>query len=105
MSKRTVSVCTSHEFLHLKSHQGCSAGIRTWLSTDYSSSSIMTESIIIFLTLPYTKRHCYVRIEKGPVQTVAIQLEVQHFRLSLYALTKRFVPMEKINAYFYSFYV
>ncbi len=26
--------------LHLKSHQRCSAGIRTWLSADQSSSSV-----------------------------------------------------------------
>ncbi len=30
--------------LHLKSHQRCSAGIRTWLSADQSSSSTLTES-------------------------------------------------------------
>ncbi len=24
---------------------------------------------------PYTQRHCHVRIEKGPFQTVAIKLE------------------------------
>ncbi len=30
------------------------------------------------LSLPYTQRHCHVRIEKGPVQTVAIQLEVHN---------------------------
>ncbi len=61
--------------LHLKSHQRCSAGIRTCLSADQSSSSTPTESIIYFLSLPYTQRHCHVRIEKAPVQTVAIKLE------------------------------
>ncbi len=30
-------------------------------------------------TLPYTPRHCHVRIEKGPVQTVAIILEAHNF--------------------------
>ncbi len=30
--------------LHLKSHQRCSNGIRTWLSADQSSSSTLTES-------------------------------------------------------------
>ncbi len=30
--------------------------------------------IISFWTLPYTQRHCHVRIEKGPVQTVAVKL-------------------------------
>ncbi len=34
--------------LHLKSHQRCSAGIRTWLSADQSSSSTRTESSFIF---------------------------------------------------------
>ncbi len=30
--------------LHLKSHQRCLAGIRTWLSADQTSSSTLTES-------------------------------------------------------------
>ncbi len=34
--------------LHLKSHQRCSAGIRTWLSADQSSSSTLTESSFPF---------------------------------------------------------
>ncbi len=34
--------------LHLKSQQRCSAGIRTWLSADQSSSSTLTESSFIF---------------------------------------------------------
>ncbi len=34
--------------LHLKSHQKCSAGIRTWLSADQSSSSTLTESSFLF---------------------------------------------------------
>ncbi len=32
-----------------------------------------------FWTLSYTQRHCHVRIEKGPVQTVAIILEAHNF--------------------------
>ncbi len=32
------------EGLHLKSHQKCSAGMRTCLSVDQSSSSTLTES-------------------------------------------------------------
>ncbi len=39
--------------LHLKSHQRCSAGIRTWFYADQSSSSTLTESIISSWTLPY----------------------------------------------------
>ncbi len=34
--------------LHLKSHQKCSAGIRTWVSADESSSSTLTESSFLF---------------------------------------------------------
>ncbi len=34
--------------LHLKSHKRCSAGIRTWLSADQSSSSTLTESSFLF---------------------------------------------------------
>ncbi len=46
------SLVFSDEFLaqdlHLKSHQRCSAEIRTWLSADQSSSSTLTESSFIF---------------------------------------------------------
>ncbi len=34
--------------LHVKSYQRCSAGIRTWLSADQSSSSTLTESSFLF---------------------------------------------------------
>ncbi len=55
--------------LHLKSHQKCSAGIK-FFHTDW---------IIIYLwSLSYTQRHCHVRIEKTPVQTVAIKLEAHN---------------------------
>ncbi len=64
--------------LHFKSHQKCSAGIRTCLSADQSSSSTLTQSVFSFLTLPYTQIHCHVRIEKSPVQTVAIKLEAHN---------------------------
>ncbi len=49
--------CTSHwclvmnylaQGLHLKSHQRCSAGIRTCLSADQSSSSTLTQSSFLF---------------------------------------------------------
>ncbi len=49
--------------LHLKSHQRFSAGIRTCLSADQSSSSTLTESSFIFDPCLI---HCHVRIEKGP---------------------------------------
>ncbi len=64
--------------LHLKSHQKCSAGIRTWLSADQSSSSTLTQSIFPFLTLPYTQRQCQACIEKCSVQTVAIKLDAHN---------------------------
>ncbi len=64
--------------LHLKSHQRCSAEIRTCLSAEQSSSSTLTQSIIYFLTLSYTQRHWQARLEKGPVQTVAIKLEAHN---------------------------
>ncbi len=52
-AKNTViGVVFGDEFLaqglHLKSHQSCSAGIRTWLSADQSSSSTLTESSFLF---------------------------------------------------------
>ncbi len=58
--------------LHLNLHQRCSAGIRPvkFFHTDW---------IIIYLWyLSYTQRHCHVRIEKGPVQTVDIKLEAHN---------------------------
>ncbi len=39
---------TAFKWLHLKSHQKCSAGIRTCLSADQSSSSTLTESSFLF---------------------------------------------------------
>ncbi len=54
----TVPICTlvfGDEFLahslYLKSHQMCSAGMRTWLSGDQPGSSTLTESIIYFFNL------------------------------------------------------
>ncbi len=79
----------------LQSHQRCSAVIRTWFYADQSSSSTLTESIIFFWTLPYTQRHCHVRIEKGPVQNCCYNIRSTQFpRISLYALTLRFVLIE-----------
>ncbi len=61
------------------------------VSVDESSSSTLTQSIIYFYEpLPYTQRHCHhVRIEKAPVQTVAIN-DNYHYSI----LTLRFVLME-----------
>ncbi len=59
----------------LKSHQRCSAGIRD-LAFCRPVKFFHTDWTIISLwSLPYTQRHCHVRIEKGSVQTVAIKLE------------------------------
>ncbi len=63
--------------LHLKSHQKCSAGIRTCLSADQSSSSTLSESSFLFDPC-LIHRDTHVRIEKGPVQTVAIKLEAHN---------------------------
>ncbi len=63
--------------LHLKSHHRCSAGIRTWLSADQSSSSTLTQSSFLFDPC-LIQRHCHVRIEKAPVQTFAIKLEAHN---------------------------
>ncbi len=63
--------------LHLKSHHRCSAGIRTWLSADQSSSSTLTQSSFLFDPC-LIQRHCHVRIEKATVQTFAIKLEAHN---------------------------
>ncbi len=63
--------------LHLKSQQRCSAGIRTCLSADQSSSSTLTESSFLFDPC-LIQRHCHIRIEKAPVQPVAIKLEAHN---------------------------
>ncbi len=78
---QVIGVCD--EFVsHLKSHQRCSAGIRPvkFFHTDWI--------IISLWFLSYTQRHCHVRIEKGPVQTVAIQLEA-HKSLEYHYMLKR----------------
>ncbi len=67
--------------LHLKSHQRCSAAFCRPVKFFH------TDWIIISLwSLSYTQRHCHARIEKGHVQTVAIQLEAHneyHYMLKL----------------------
>jgi len=49
---QSMSLVFGEEFLaqglHLNSHQRCSAGIRTCLSADQSSSSTLTESSFLF---------------------------------------------------------
>ncbi len=65
------SLVFGDEFVaHLKSHQKCSAAFCRPVKFFH------TDWIIISLWfLSYTQRHCHVRIEKSPVQTVSIKLE------------------------------
>ncbi len=58
--------------LHLKSHQRCSAGIRTWLSADSQVlPHWLNHNFSLILAL-------YTEIDTGPVQTVAIKLEAHN---------------------------
>ncbi len=68
------SLVFGDEFVaHLKSHQRCSAAFCRPVKFFH------TDWIIISLWfLSYTQRHCHVRIEKSPVQTVAIKLEAHN---------------------------
>ncbi len=48
-----------------------------------------------FWTLPYTQRHCHVRIVKGSCPNCCYNIRSTQFpRISLYALTLRFVLIE-----------
>ncbi len=68
--------------LHLKSHQRCSAAFCRPVKFFH------TDWIIISLwSLSYTQRHCHARIEKGPVQTIAIKLEA-HTSLEYHYMLK-----------------
>ncbi len=74
MSHMYKSLVFGDEFVaHLKSHQRCSAAFCRPVKFFH------TDWIIISLWfLSYTQRHCHVRIEKGPVQTVDIKLEAHN---------------------------
>ncbi len=88
VSKMTVPICTSHWCLVMSfwlkvciySH---TRGVKLGLGLGFmQTSQILPHRLnqsFSFLTLPYTQRHCHVRIEKGPVQTVAIILEAHNF--------------------------
>ncbi len=81
------SVCTSHWCLVMScwlkvciySH---TRGVKLGLGLGFMQTSQVLphwlNQSFSFWTLSYTQRHCHVRIEKGPVQTVAIILEA-HF--------------------------
>ncbi len=82
------SVCTSHWCLVMSfwlkvciySH---TRGVKLGLGLGFMQTSQVLphwlNQSFSFWTLPYTQRHCHVRIEKGPVQTVAIILEAHNF--------------------------
>ncbi len=73
------SLVFGDEFVaHLKSHQRCLAVFCRPVKFFH------TDWIIISLWfLSYTQRHCHVRIEKGSVQTVAIQLDSLEYHYML----------------------
>ncbi len=108
VSKMTEPICTSHWCLVMSfwlkvciySH---TRGVKLGLGLGFMQTSQVLphwlNQSFSFWTLPYTQRHCHVRIEKGPVQTVAIILEAHYIilefpRISLYALTLRIVLIE-----------
>ncbi len=82
------SVCTSHWCLVMSfwlkvfiySH---TRGVKLGLGLGFMQTSQVLphwlNQSFSFWTLSYTQRHCHVRREKGPVQTVAIILEAHNF--------------------------
>ncbi len=97
------SVCTSHWCLVMSfwlkvciySH---TRGVKLGLGLGFMQTSQVLphwlNQSFSFWTLSYTQRHCHDRIEKGPVQTVAIILEAHNFLEYHYDLTLRFVLIE-----------
>ncbi len=87
VSKMTVPICTSHWCLVMSfwlkvciySH---TRGVKLGLGLGFMQTSQVLPHWLnqfYFWTLLYTQRHCHVRIEKGPVQTVAIILKAHNF--------------------------
>ncbi len=88
VSKMTVPICTSHWCLVMifwlkvciYSH---TRGVKLGLGLGFMQTSQVLphwlNQSFSFWTLPYTQRHCHDRIEKSPVQTVAIKLEAHNF--------------------------
>ncbi len=88
VSKMTEPICTSHWCLVMSfwlkvciySHP---RGVKLGLGLGFMQTSQVLphwlNQSFYFWTLSYTQRHCHVRIEKGPVQTVAIILEAHNF--------------------------
>ncbi len=95
VSKMTVPICTSHWCLVMSfwlkvciySH---TRGVKLGLGLGFMQTSQVLphwlNQSFSFWTLPYIQRHCHVRIEKGPVQTVAIILEAHNFLEDHYML-------------------
>ncbi len=96
------SVCTSHWCLVksfwlkvcIYSH---TRGVQLGLGLGFMQTSQVLphwlNQSFSFWTLPYTQRHCHVRIEKSPNCCYNIR-STQFPRISLYALTLRFVLIE-----------
>ncbi len=87
VSKMTEPICTSHCCLVMSfwlkvciySH---TRGVKLGLGLGFMQTSQVLPHWLnqsFLLILSYTQRHCHIRIEKGPVQTVAIILEAHNF--------------------------
>ncbi len=102
MSKMTEPICTSHWCLVMSfclkvciySH---TRGVKLGLGLGFMQTSQVLphwlNQSFSFWTLSYTQRHCHVRIEKSPNCCYNIR-STQFPRISLYALTLRFVLVE-----------
>ncbi len=97
------SVCTSHWCLVMSfwltvciySH---TRGVKLGLGLGFMQTSQVLphwlNQSFSFWTLSYTQRHCHVRIEKGSCPNCCYIRSKQFPRISLYALTLRFVLKE-----------
>ncbi len=102
VSKMTVPICTSHWCLVMSfwlkvciySH---TRGVKLGLGLGFMQTSQVLphwlNQSFSFWTLSYTQRYCHVRIEKSPNCYYNIR-STQFPRISLYALTLRFVLIE-----------
>ncbi len=101
----TEPICTSHWCLVMSfclkvciySH---TRGVKLGLGLGFMQTSQVLphwlNQSFSFWTLSYTQRHCHVRIEKSPNCCYNIR-STQFPRISLYALTLRFVLIEITN--------
>ncbi len=107
VSKMTEPICTSHWCLVMSfclkvciySH---TRGVKLGLGLGFMQTSQVLphwlNQSFSFWTLSYTQRHCHVRIEKSPNCCYNIR-STQFPRISLYALTLRFVLIEITNLF------